>query len=160
MNLLNIGENIKKYRKEKKLTQPQLASLINKSESSVRKYENGEVTPSMDILKQIADILDLPLIDLIVDNDNFVDSNLYQKFINELGSSKSSIYLKPSEINEINYETEAMGIIETLLRSKYVQDKYNYNYFDLTEEEFSEIYEFILEMLDLKLSKVKKDKSK
>jgi transcriptional regulator with XRE-family HTH domain len=65
VNLLNIGENIKKYRKEKKLTQPQLASLINKSESSVRKYENGEVTPSMVILNEIADALDVQLKDLL-----------------------------------------------------------------------------------------------
>jgi transcriptional regulator with XRE-family HTH domain len=56
---LKIGQNIKKYRKEKKLTQPELGLLIGKSESSIRKYESGDVVPSMDIITKIVDALDI-----------------------------------------------------------------------------------------------------
>lgn len=40
---MNIGENIKKFRKEKGFTQQQLADLMGKSTISIRKYESGEV---------------------------------------------------------------------------------------------------------------------
>ena len=56
----NIGLKIKEIRKEKKLTQSQLAKLINKSVITVRKWESGERTPNIDTIKQIATALDVP----------------------------------------------------------------------------------------------------
>lgn len=50
---MNIGEIIKNERKKKKLTQKELAEKINKSERMVQKYENGEVTPSIEVLNKI-----------------------------------------------------------------------------------------------------------
>ncbi|NFT04109.1 helix-turn-helix transcriptional regulator [Clostridium sporogenes] len=51
---MNIGEKIKEIRKSKKLTQAQLAKQINKSERMLQKYENGEVTPSFEVIEIIA----------------------------------------------------------------------------------------------------------
>jgi transcriptional regulator with XRE-family HTH domain len=51
---MNIGETIKTERKKKNITQKELAQKINKSERMVQKYENGEVTPSIEVLNQIA----------------------------------------------------------------------------------------------------------
>lgn len=59
-----IGDNIKRLRKEKKLTQIELAKLIGKSESSIRKYEAGSVEPSFNTLGEIADKLNVDLIEL------------------------------------------------------------------------------------------------
>jgi len=61
---IEVGKIIKKYRKNKKLTQKQLADLISKTESSVRKYEKGLVKIPFSALCQICDILDIPTIDL------------------------------------------------------------------------------------------------
>lgn len=72
---MKIGQNIKKYRKEKKLTQPELGSLIGKSESSIRKYESENVIPSIDILKSISEALDVPISHILIDpqSDNVTD---------------------------------------------------------------------------------------
>lgn len=40
---MNIGANIKKFRKEKGFTQQQLADSISKSKSIIQKYEANEV---------------------------------------------------------------------------------------------------------------------
>jgi transcriptional regulator with XRE-family HTH domain len=54
-----IGERIKMYRKQKKLTQRQLAELIDKTESSIRKYEKGLIEIPNIVLLQISDALDI-----------------------------------------------------------------------------------------------------
>ncbi|URZ02738.1 helix-turn-helix domain-containing protein [Clostridium felsineum] len=64
---MSIGKNIKIYRTKKGLTQPELGKLIHKSESSIRKYESGNVTPSIDILNKLADTLDISINDLVED---------------------------------------------------------------------------------------------
>ena len=49
-----IGNNLLKLRKEKKLTQLELAEKFNYSDKSISKWENGESLPSVDILHQLA----------------------------------------------------------------------------------------------------------
>ena len=65
---MKIGENIKKYRKQKKLTQPELGTLINKSESSIRKYESDDVIPSIEVLQSIAKALHISVSILTTNN--------------------------------------------------------------------------------------------
>ena len=60
-----IGENIKSYRKKNKLTQKELADILGKTESSIRKYEKGEVTVPIDVLDDIARALHVSFYDLI-----------------------------------------------------------------------------------------------
>lgn len=62
---MNIGENIKKFRKEKGLTQKELSEKINKSTITVRKYESNDATPPIDVLGDIATTLQVP-IDLLI----------------------------------------------------------------------------------------------
>lgn len=62
-----IGEKIKKSRSEKKITQKQLAELIEKTESSIRKYEKGLIQIPGDVLEKIAKVLDISLFNLILD---------------------------------------------------------------------------------------------
>lgn len=61
----HIGKRIKLYRKNKNLTQEQLARLINKSKSAVSKYECGEISIDVDTLYDIADVLGLSIQQLL-----------------------------------------------------------------------------------------------
>jgi transcriptional regulator with XRE-family HTH domain len=63
-----LGENIRKYRKIKGLTQKQLASKAGISENSITRYESGTRSPDFPILDGIADALGCNLIDLIGKN--------------------------------------------------------------------------------------------
>ena len=59
---MNIGKNIKKYRKERKMTQQQLADAINKSKSTIEKYEADKIKSiSFDTLGNIATVLQVPI---------------------------------------------------------------------------------------------------
>lgn len=60
-----VGLNIKKFRKEKKLTQMQLADLIGKHESSIRKYEKGLTDIPNEVIMQIADTLEVTPAELL-----------------------------------------------------------------------------------------------
>lgn len=58
---MNIGEKIKKYRKEAGLTQKQLAERIGRKEITIRKYESGEREPRISIINDICEALNLPI---------------------------------------------------------------------------------------------------
>lgn len=54
-----IAKNLKRIRKERKLNQKQLASLLDKSERTIQNYEAGEIDFSISTLKDIAIALDI-----------------------------------------------------------------------------------------------------
>ena len=65
----NIAKNISKLRTERNMTQPELAKRLNYSDKSVSKWENGISTPPIDVLKEIADIFEVTLDELVSDPD-------------------------------------------------------------------------------------------
>lgn len=60
-----IGEAIKKARESKKLTQKELGEIIDKTESSIRKYENGSVEIPLSVFEALSKALDVPTLELI-----------------------------------------------------------------------------------------------
>lgn len=54
MNYCNFGENLKKLRKGRNLTQKELGAKIGLSKAVVSKYENGMGYPAFDVLIRIA----------------------------------------------------------------------------------------------------------
>ena len=52
-------------RKEKKLTQAQLATIVRMNCSMIVRMENGEYTPNLDQLEALGDVLGFELADLI-----------------------------------------------------------------------------------------------
>lgn len=57
---MELSERIKAARKSAKMTQKELASRINKSFSTVQKYELGLATPPIDVLTDISRALNVP----------------------------------------------------------------------------------------------------
>ena len=55
-----IGNAIKKRRRQLKITQKEFAQRLNKSERTIQKYESGEIAMKIDLIKQVADELDIP----------------------------------------------------------------------------------------------------
>ncbi len=51
-----IAKNITELRKQQKLTQAEFAQKLNYTDKAISKWERGESIPSVDILKQIADM--------------------------------------------------------------------------------------------------------
>lgn len=61
---MGFSENLKKYRKEKGMSQAELARKVGVSEISIRKYENNERSPKLETRIALADALDVPFNDL------------------------------------------------------------------------------------------------
>lgn len=66
-----INQNIKKFRKAKKLTQKQLAELIHKNTRTIQKYEEGSIIPPVEVIKEIAKTLDVAPIDILGPGNDF-----------------------------------------------------------------------------------------
>ena len=58
---MTIGERIRLIRKEKHMTQKQVAEKCGMADSAIRKYESGSVTPKFDTLDRIASALGVPV---------------------------------------------------------------------------------------------------
>ncbi|MFS0819018.1 helix-turn-helix transcriptional regulator [Lysinibacillus sp. 1P01SD] len=65
MNTHEIGKKIKDIRKERKITQKQLAEKLGNAESTIRMWELGKNHPSPDSLKKISEILDYDYAELM-----------------------------------------------------------------------------------------------
>ena len=64
---MTIGENIKKLRNEKKVTQKQLGKMTGIAEITIRQYEAGKYKPKLENIRKIASALGVYMNELIVD---------------------------------------------------------------------------------------------
>lgn len=163
---MNIGGNIKKYRKEKKLTQKQLADKINISEMSIRRYERGERQPTAGIIDLISKALDIPIINLIDDIHSDLDYEMLKYYSDVKGLNpieySERMNEKPSDIEKKNQflkEGESINNdFDNFASNQYIQKDFGYKYSDFSLLEQGELCDFIREMLRLKILDIKSRK--
>lgn len=56
-----FGDNLRKIRKEKNMTQDEFATLLGTSKQVVSRYENGQRSPKVSIVSEYADKLGIPI---------------------------------------------------------------------------------------------------
>lgn len=62
---MNLAENIVNLRKNRNLTQAQLAETLNMTSAAVSKWETGVAVPDLDTLVALADYFRVPMDDLL-----------------------------------------------------------------------------------------------
>ena len=67
--MAKINEKIKHYRKANNLTQEDLASRLNVSSRTIKRYEAGEIIPSTQALKRISETLNIDFKELDIKED-------------------------------------------------------------------------------------------
>ena len=67
-----IGDKVRKYRRQKGLSQEQLGAMVGFSQSKISKIENGNCD-SLSDLKLIAKALEVPIEELITDHSDEVE---------------------------------------------------------------------------------------
>lgn len=65
---MNIGNNIRSIRKEKKMTLQQIGDAMGCSPQLISQYENGKRTPKIETIQKIADALNVSINDLMPDS--------------------------------------------------------------------------------------------
>lgn len=133
---MGIPDNIKKYRKKNKLTQNQLAQLIDKKEITVRRYEKGDITPPITVLLDIAIALGEPLEKIVEDDKNVVYekyNNGYEVSLKEFSEVKETT--NPQTILLKNYnKLNELGKTKLIEYSNDLINISKYNNSELTEE--------------------------
>lgn len=72
-----VAKNLTNLRIKNKLTQGEVASMVNYTDKSVSKWEHGEAMPPIDILKKLADIYKVSLDYLVTDSPDFHIKELF-----------------------------------------------------------------------------------
>ncbi|HOI85732.1 MAG TPA: helix-turn-helix transcriptional regulator [Acholeplasmataceae bacterium] len=67
--MLNYDLKLKEVRKKKGLSQQKLASLLNTRQQNISEYENQVVSPNLERLVEIAQILEVSLDELVIIKD-------------------------------------------------------------------------------------------
>lgn len=152
---MNIGEQIKKYRKEAGLSQKQLGQKLGVSQQHIAQYENGKRIPKIETINNIAGALQIGV------------RRLYPEFTMEEWK-KTDTYKK----SHAEYETMKQGIITMLSRNlkdltevnidgdigySYTENGYR---FVITHEDLYKLIEFytdmipsVLKLLDIQVAK-------
>lgn len=84
--MTTMGERIKKYRKEKKYTQQQLADLLQVSVMTVRRFEANEREPKMEMVEKLASVLNVSVIELMFGSFSEAGKAVLTDFNDELSN--------------------------------------------------------------------------
>lgn len=71
-----LGNKIKLYRENKKMTQNDLANILEVSSGTISKYESGALEPNIESLKKLADLFGITIDELLKDEEKFDFSNV------------------------------------------------------------------------------------
>jgi len=119
---LSLGENLKKIRTSKNITQKELARKLGVSIRTIQNYESGNREPSIKTLENISDILEVSTNELIT------GQSLFEGTGGLLGLSKlildKSLYSENQEIRDLLIEDVIEGIINV-----YKKDRPNFKVF-------------------------------
>ena len=86
-NKMNFGENLQKLRKEKNISQEQLAEELNVSRQTIGKWENGVTYPETECLIQISDFFEVSIDTLL--KGTVTDSNITESVSNGKADEKT-----------------------------------------------------------------------
>ncbi|WP_250931510.1 helix-turn-helix domain-containing protein [Clostridium felsineum] len=138
-----IGLNIKKFREEKKMTQKELANIINSDETVIQLYESGYKGINSATLKKIS-------IALGVTQNQLLESEFY-KSIEDI-SNLCQKYIDDTSSN-------AFEGIKSLVTYASLEDEFNeFLNSKPSNEEISNLLNRLSEFLEFELFKIKKDR--
>ena len=86
---MNIGNVIKKYRKESGFTQEEMANRLGVTTPAVNKWENGNSNPDIELLAPIARLLHISLDTLLSFHENLTDVEI-TPLIQEINKKKKT----------------------------------------------------------------------
>ena len=97
--MYDLGSRIKSIRKKRGITQKELAARINKSISAVSSYECNAQLPPLDVIEDIAGILNVS-IDYLVGTDKF--NTISVRSLSETQSNLLDLLLCEFESNSVH----------------------------------------------------------
>ncbi|HEM3174087.1 TPA: helix-turn-helix domain-containing protein [Streptococcus suis] len=126
-----LAYNIKEYRKSKKLTQKDLAVLLDVAPTAISAWEVGRNKPLMDKIEQMAQIFNIKKSELLGETTPTTAPNSLVEQI----SDKVVRLTEPNQKNVLRYSSELLDKQNTVENSKNTVSElqatyYTYNYYD------------------------------
>lgn len=133
MDLSTVSANLKKIRKEKKLTLRELAEKSGVSNSYLSQLENGKTkNPTTEVLQKIASGLDVNFVDLIISEQ---DKNAINKSLKNLPVEKLQTHLDES----IFLSYDAITVMDKSEKERFGESfRETREYFEISIEDISE----------------------
>ena len=120
-----LGDKIKSFRESKKMTQNDIANILDVSPATVSKYESGTLEPNIESLKRLAELFEISIDELLSEEENKFD-------------------ISKINVLDILREQKEMRLKGNLYHQTQISFAYNTNHIEgnsLTEEQTRYIYE-------------------
>ena len=120
-----LGEKIKKYRENKKMTQNEVAEVLGVKPATISKYETNTLEPNIESIKKLAEIFEISIDELLNDKGDEFDISKFN-------------------ILDILREQKNMKLKGNLYHNTQITFAYNTNHIEgsrLTEDQTRYIYE-------------------
>ena len=115
---VRVGNNIKKYRKEKDLTLKELADRVGLTEATVQKYEAGNIKKiDVEMLKKLSDALGV-----LPENLTEWEKEEYQKYREAKQGTQEAKIIKMYSQLTFGHKKAVRSLMENLLEC---QERYN-----------------------------------
>lgn len=121
---MSIGNKIKEYRELKKMTQKDIAEILEVEPGTISKYESGMIEPNIESLKRLAETFNITVDELISDEKKFDVSKI--------------------NVLDVLREQKEMQLRGNLYHNTQIKFAYNTNHIEgskLTEDQTRYIYE-------------------
>ena len=153
MNQEKICKFISECRKEKQITQEQLAERLGVTNKSVSKWENGNCLPNSSLYEPLCKILNISI------NELFAGDRLEDNSTNNLMQMlKYKLYLlsdKSISFNEFGNALDRISEVTTILKSfdsKETAVEFLVNETQVSYEECEKAYDFYIQLFTIKES--------
>ena len=123
--IVMLGEKIKKYRENKKMTQNEVAEVLGVKPATISKYETNTLEPNIESIKKLAEIFEISIDELLNDKGDEFDISKFN-------------------ILDILREQKNMKLKGNLYHNTQITFAYNTNHIEgsrLTEDQTRYIYE-------------------
>lgn len=107
MDQVKIGKFIQELRKEKELTQQELANILNITDRAISKWENGRGLPDLSLIKPLCEALDISINELL--SGEKLNKKEYQEKLEE--NIVKTIDYSNKEIKDIKSKIKTIIII-------------------------------------------------
>lgn len=125
-----VGSNIRRFRKEKGLTQNELGDLLEISEAMVGQYERGVRNPKLETIEKIAAALNVTAPDIYGWDEGFNQGgnladevDLIEKIQNKYGKETVSLIEDFTSLNELGRSKVLEYVTDIMVQPKYQKEE-------------------------------------
>lgn len=150
---MNIGENIKKYRKIRGLTQKELAELCGLATGTIQQYELGKRTPNINTIIEISKKLEVTVDNLMSQLEFMSPQELHDYIESDTDTEFTNAWDNFLIINNIHFMSfEKKGIHGMLLTFTDTNESYF-----LTKEQAEQLPELSIEQIKILIKAMGKE---